>query len=127
MLWTSSAGDYCRSLLLRHRDVMLASLHGTLDGERATLGLGIERVSDLDIPVGLAHLLHNLFVAVTGDEDPRECNTHLTVEATRTIDQRREHLIEVGVVEDDRRRLPSRLERGPRQPVRSPPHHILCD
>ena len=110
VLRTSATRGERRAFVDPLGDVALHAVPLPAHGERPHLGLLVERVADAHLGEVLGQRLDHLVVPLTGDDDPRERRAHLPGHDALGPRDGSGHRRDVGVVEDDRRRLPAELE-----------------
>ena len=110
-LGTAVAADRdARALFLTERDVLLDPLLLPLGDQRPDLGGRVGRVADLEPTDHRRQRLDDLVVALARRQDAGLRDAGLTVVHQRRELQALDGGAEIGVVEDDRRRLPAELE-----------------
>ena len=99
-----------RALFLAERDVLLDALLLALRDERTDLGRGVGRVADREAADHRRDRVDDLVVTAPAGEDAGLRDARLAVVHERRHLQALDRGREVGVVEDDRRRLAAELE-----------------
>ena len=95
--------------------------------ERAHLGGFVRGVSDLDAPRGVDQRVQEAVVHRPLDEDPRARTAVLASVVEDRVGRRRGRLLEIGVLEDDVRRLAAELERDALDGLRGALHDEPSD
>jgi hypothetical protein len=107
----SPAGDDLGALGAAALEVSEHAFELALVDQRPHRRALVERVAEHDLAGGLRETGHDVVVAVAVDEDPRARSADLALVREEPHRDPRDDGLEVGVGEDDLRRLPAELER----------------